>query len=86
MDFAKELIQKAQEKGVELLLPVDAVIADSFDKNASTRSVSVEEGAPEGWLILDIGPQSAEIFCDSVRKSELFSGMALWESLRWDHL
>ena len=69
LDFAKELIQKAEEKGVKLLLPVDAVIADSFDKNASTRSVSVEEGAPEGWLILDIGPQSAEIFCDSVRKS-----------------
>jgi len=74
LDFAKELIQKAQEKGVELLLPVDAVIADSFDKNASTRSVSVEEGAPEGWLMLDIGPQSAEIFCDSVRKS----GTVFW--------
>ena len=74
LDFAKELIQKAEEKGVKLLLPVDAVIADSFDKNASTRSVSVEEGAPEGWLILDIGPQSAEIFCDSVRKS----GTVLW--------
>ncbi len=74
LDFAKELIQKAQEKSVELLLPVDAVIADSFDKNASTRSVSVEEGAPDGWLILDIGPKSAEIFCDSVRKS----GTVLW--------
>jgi phosphoglycerate kinase len=70
LDFAKELIQKAEEKGVKLLLPVDAVIADSFDKNASTRSVSVEEGAPEGWLILDIGLKSAETFCDSVRKSE----------------
>ena len=74
LDFAKELIQKAQEKGVELLLPVDAVIADSFDKSASTRSVSVEEGASDGWLILDIGPKSAEIFCDSLRKS----GTVLW--------
>jgi len=74
LDFAKELIQKAQEKGVQLLLPMDAVIADSFDKNASTRSVSVEEGPSDGWLILDIGPKSAEIFCDSVRKS----GTVLW--------
>ena len=74
LNFAKELIQKAQEKGVELLLPVDAVIADSFDKSASTRSVSVEEGASDGWLILDIGPKSAEIFCDSLRKS----GTVLW--------
>jgi phosphoglycerate kinase len=74
LDFAKELIQKAEEKGVKLLLPVDAVIADSFDKSASTCSVSVEEGAPDGWLILDIGPKSAETFCDSVRKS----GTVLW--------
>ena len=74
LDFAKELIQKAEEKGVKLLLPVDAIIADSFDKSASTCSVSVEEGAPDGWLILDIGPKSAETFCDSVRKS----GTVLW--------
>jgi len=74
LDFAKELIKKAEEKGVKLLLPVDSVIADSFDKSASTCSVSVEEGAPEGWLILDIGPKSAETFCDSVRKS----GTVLW--------
>jgi phosphoglycerate kinase len=74
LDFAKELIQKAEEKGVKLLLPVDAVIADSFDKSASTCSVSVEDGAPDGWLILDIGPKSAETFCDSVRKS----GTVLW--------
>ena len=74
LDFAKELIHKAREKGVNLLLPIDAVIADSFNKNAATRVVSVQEGAPEGWLILDIGPQSAEIFNDSVRHS----GTVLW--------
>ena len=74
LDFAKELIHKAREKGVNLLLPIDAVIADSFNKNAATRVVSVQEGAPEGWLILDIGPQSAEIFSDSVRHS----GTVLW--------
>ena len=74
LDFAKELIHKAREKGVNLLLPIDAVIADSFSKNAATRVVSVQEGAPEGWLILDIGPQSTEIFSDSVRHS----GTVLW--------
>jgi phosphoglycerate kinase len=74
LDYAKELINKAQEKGVELLLPIDAVIADRFDKNAETRLVTAEEGAPEGWLILDIGPQSAEIFCEAV----LRSGTVLW--------
>jgi phosphoglycerate kinase len=69
LDYANELINKAQEKGVELLLPIDAVIADRFDKNAETRLVTAEEGAPEGWLILDIGPQSAEIFCEAVLRS-----------------
>jgi len=74
LDFAKELIQNAQEKGVELLLPEDVVIADSFDKNALTRSVSVEEGAPEGWFILDIGAQSIETFIKTISKS----GTILW--------
>jgi phosphoglycerate kinase len=69
LDYANELINKAQEKGVELLLPIDAVIADRFDKNAETRLVTAEEGAPEGWLILDIGPQSTEIFCEAVLRS-----------------
>ena len=74
LDYANELINKAQEKGVELLLPIDTVIADRFDKNAETRVVTAEEGAPGNWLILDIGPQSAEIFCEAV----LRSGTVLW--------
>jgi phosphoglycerate kinase len=74
LDYANELIYKAQEKGVELLLPVDAVIADSFNKNAETRVVSAADGAPESWLILDIGPQSAKIFCDAVSRA----GTVLW--------
>ena len=50
------------------------MIADRFDKNAETRVVTAEEGAPGNWLILDIGPQSAEIFCEAV----LRSGTVLW--------
>ena len=69
LDYANELIKKAQGKGVELLLPTDAVIADCFDNNADIRVVTVEEGTPEGWLILDIGPKSAKIFCEAVLRS-----------------
>ena len=69
LDYANELINKAQEKGVELLLPIDAVIADRFEKNAETRLLTAEEGAPEGWLILDIGPQSIGIFCEAILRS-----------------
>ena len=74
LDLASNLIQEAEQKGVEFLLPVDAVIAERFDNNASTRIISVEKGAPEGWLILDVGPRSIEIFSHSI----LGSGTVLW--------
>ena len=74
LDIATNLIQEAEQKGVEFLLPVDAVIAERFDNNASTRIISVEKGAPEDWLILDVGPRSIEIFSHSI----LGSGTVLW--------
>ena len=69
LDYANKLIKKANEKGVELLLPIDAVIADRFEKNAESHEVTIEEGTPEGWMILDIGPQSTEIFCEAIHRS-----------------
>ena len=74
LDLAKELLHKAKQKGVEFLLPIDLVIAERFENNAATKVVSIEEGAPDGWLILDIGPKSAEKFGDSI----LGSGTVLW--------
>ena len=74
LDLATNLINEAEQKGVEFLLPVDAVIAERFDNNASTRIISVEEGAPEDWLILDVGPRSIEKFSHSI----LSSGTVLW--------
>jgi len=74
LDLAKNLIQEAEQKGVEFLLPVDVVIAERLDKNASTRIISVGEGVPEDWLILDVGPLSIEIFSNSI----LGSGTVLW--------
>jgi len=70
LDLAISLIQEAEQKGVKFLLPVDALIAERFDNNASTRIISVEEGVPEGWLILDVGPRSIEIFSHSILGSE----------------
>ena len=74
LDLASNLIQEAEQKGVEFLLPVDAVIAERFDNNASTRIISVEEGVPEDWVILDVGPRSIQIFSHSI----LGSGTVLW--------
>ena len=69
LDYANELLNKANEKGVELLLPIDAVIADRFENNAESHAVTIEEGTPEGWMIMDIGPQSTEIFCEAIHRS-----------------
>lgn len=65
LDLAKSLEAKAKEKGVELLLPTDVVVADKFDKDADTQTVSVE-AIPDGWMGLDIGPDSVKVFQDAL--------------------
>ena len=74
LDLAKNLIQEAEDRGVEFLLPVDVVISERFDNKSSTRTIPVQEGVPENWLILDIGPRSIEIFSHSIFES----GTVLW--------
>ena len=61
LDLAKELIQKAKAKGVELHLPIDSVIADKFDANANT-DIANNNAIKDGWMGLDIGPQATEVF------------------------
>jgi phosphoglycerate kinase len=69
LDTAKELMQKAVEKGVCIHLPSDSVIADKFDANAST-SHSPSNAVPEGWMGLDIGPYASEQFANVISKSK----------------
>ena len=61
LETAKALLEKAKQKGVSLHLPVDAIIADNFSNEANHKTCPVNQ-IPEGWLGLDIGPESAEIF------------------------
>ena len=61
LDLAKELEAKAKAMGVEFLLPVDVVIADKFAPDANTQVVDVN-AIPDGWMGLDIGPKSIDIF------------------------
>jgi phosphoglycerate kinase len=65
LELAKSLEAKAKEKGVTLLLPTDVVVADKFDKDADTQTVSVES-IPDGWMGLDIGPDSVKVFQDAL--------------------
>lgn len=61
MDLAKKLEEMAKAKGVELLLPVDVVVADKFDAEADSKIVDIN-AIPDGWMGLDIGPKSIELF------------------------
>ncbi|MBL6448362.1 phosphoglycerate kinase [Fulvivirga sp. 29W222] len=69
LELANELIKKAKDKGVNLELPFDSVIADKFDNNAETDVV--RNGAiPDGWMGLDIGPQAREVFAKTIKNSK----------------
>jgi len=61
LDIAHELINKAQEKNVNLYLPVDNVVAEKFDNDAQTRITKINE-VPDGWMGLDIGPETIDLF------------------------
>jgi phosphoglycerate kinase len=69
LDLAKDLIQKAKQKNVELMLPIDSVIADKFDNEAQTE-VAQNGSIREGWMGLDIGPQAVQVFSEAIEKSK----------------
>lgn len=65
LELAKALEAKAKEKGVAMLLPTDVVIADNFANDANTQTVDVNN-IPDGWMGLDIGPDSIKVFQDAL--------------------
>ena len=73
-EFAKELMAKAKEKGVKLLLPVDNVCGDSFSNDAKRITVSAKDGIPDDYEGMDIGPETAKIYADVVREA----GTVVW--------
>lgn len=62
---ASDIMSHAKKKGIDLLLPVDLVVAEQFDKDAPSRTVSLDE-IPDGWMALDIGPESAQRFAKAI--------------------
>ncbi|MGI6081676.1 MAG: phosphoglycerate kinase [Limnochordia bacterium] len=69
IELAAQLMRDAEARGVELLLPVDAIIADRFAPDAQTRVVNVQH-IPTGWQALDIGPKTSELFVAAVEKGK----------------
>ena len=77
LDLALDIIKKAKEKGVNLVLGVDCVAADSFSNDANTQVVPAGE-IPEGWEGLDAGPKTRELFAKAIEgaKTILWNGPA----------
>jgi phosphoglycerate kinase len=69
VDYAKEMIEKAEEKGVKFLLPVDNVVAQEF-KNDTPFKVVSRGGIEPDWEGLDIGPETRELYADAVKDAK----------------
>ena len=69
LDLAKELIQKAKEKNVDLQLPMDSIIADDFNNDANQKVAANLQIEP-GWMGLDIGPQATQVFSKIISESK----------------
>jgi len=68
-EMALDILKKASKKGVEVHLPVDSIIADSFSEMAN-KDVCPIDDIPEGWMGLDAGPKTVELFSNIVLKSK----------------
>ena len=64
----RDIAAKAKEMGVDFLLPVDTVAADKFDAEANTQIVG--EDIPEGWMGLDIGPKTVELYSNAIKNAK----------------
>ncbi|KUI53679.1 Phosphoglycerate kinase [Cytospora mali] len=73
-----QLIEKAKKNGVKVVLPVDFITADKFDKDANTGKASDKEGIPEGWMGLDCGEESVKLYKAAIdeAKTILWNGPA----------
>ena len=75
VDYAKEMMKKAEEKGVKLLLPIDTVISQEFKNDAETKVVPTLE-IPDDWEGLDIGPETRKLYADALKgaKTVIWNG------------
>ena len=69
LDYANDMIKKAADKGVKMLIPVDTVIADAFSNDANVKVVDAGQ-IDAGWMGLDIGPKTRELFANAVKDAK----------------
>ncbi|MBK0383362.1 phosphoglycerate kinase [Pedobacter sp. SD-b] len=87
LDLAKELMKKANEKGVKLIIPTDSVIADSFSNDAETGN-AYNDHIKDNWMGLDIGEDTINKFSEIIKKSKtiLWNGpMGVFEMSKFEN-
>ena len=73
VEKAGEMMKKAEDKGVKFLIPVDNKVGKEYDENTEAKIVSSDD-IPDGWMGLDIGPKTQEVFADAIKGA----GTVIW--------
>ena len=87
LELANQIIEKAQSKGVKILLPEDSVIADNFSNDANTDT-AINTAIKDGWMGLDIGPKAVDHFTNTIvnSKTVLWNGpMGVFEMNKFEN-
>lgn len=87
IDTAKKILEDAKKTGVNIYIPVDAIVADTFSNNTNKKPADINS-IPDGWMGLDIGERSEKIFADVISKSKtiLWNGpMGVFEMSSFEH-
>ncbi|XP_015115215.1 phosphoglycerate kinase [Diachasma alloeum] len=69
--IVNDLLEKAKKNNVQIHLPVDFVTADKFAEDAAVGAADIESGIPDGWMGLDVGPKSRELFAEPIKRAKL---------------
>lgn len=84
VEKAGEMMKKAEDKGVKFLIPVDNKVGREYDENTEAKVVSSDD-IPDGWMGLDIGPKTQEVFADAIKGA----GTVIWNGpmgvSEWDN-
>lgn len=84
IEKAGEMMKKAEDKGVKFLIPVDNKVGKEYDENTEAKVVSSDD-IPDGWMGLDIGPETQEVFADAIKGA----GTVIWNGpmgvSEWDN-
>jgi len=70
IEYAKKMLSLAKDKGVEIHLPLDSVVANEVKDGVATQVIDVEKAIPDDMIGLDIGPKTIKVFCDVIKEAE----------------